>query len=300
MLDKNVTLLFGMGAGKAGTTWLHSYLSSHPECACPSVKEVNYFSQLYLPEFSKRQRKMAKKYRRHRWSLPLSFGALHEKNRRELEYYEFISDADLVRDTTHSKYLEFLASSWQGEPVISDITPSYALLGRDRIAEMASVIPHTKFVFSMRDPVERLWSYVKTQNKRKGRNKRKARLGGNFLAQRLMDRILDSGPAKFPRNSDYCFTVTELDAAVPQSDLLYQFTETVFESGNVDALTEFLGIRPFAADTGTRVNPGRRFGLDDERVARACRYLADQYRFIFDRFGDTVPQVWRERYDLFC
>ena len=37
------TLLFCVGATKAGTSWLFDYLKHHPECHLRSVKELQYF-----------------------------------------------------------------------------------------------------------------------------------------------------------------------------------------------------------------------------------------------------------------
>ena len=48
MLTTDKTVLFGIGAQKAGTSWLHSVLSSHPECHLP-VKEVHYFDTAVDP-----------------------------------------------------------------------------------------------------------------------------------------------------------------------------------------------------------------------------------------------------------
>ena len=39
-------LFFGVGAAKAGTTWLHRQLSEHPECHFRTIKELHYFSAI--------------------------------------------------------------------------------------------------------------------------------------------------------------------------------------------------------------------------------------------------------------
>lgn len=46
MMSRAVTLLFGIGAPKAGTSWLHRYLSGHPDCHFPAQKESHYFDRL--------------------------------------------------------------------------------------------------------------------------------------------------------------------------------------------------------------------------------------------------------------
>ena len=47
LLSDEQTLFFCVGAQKSGTTWLHDYLSSHPEVADAPLKEMNFFSDLH-------------------------------------------------------------------------------------------------------------------------------------------------------------------------------------------------------------------------------------------------------------
>ena len=39
-------VLFCIGAAKAGTSWLHTQLSAHPECHFRAIKELHYFDAL--------------------------------------------------------------------------------------------------------------------------------------------------------------------------------------------------------------------------------------------------------------
>ena len=43
-------LLFGIGATKAGTSWLHRYLAGHPDCALRSIKELHFFDTATDPD----------------------------------------------------------------------------------------------------------------------------------------------------------------------------------------------------------------------------------------------------------
>ncbi|HMO09356.1 MAG TPA: hypothetical protein PKD10_17180, partial [Paracoccaceae bacterium] len=40
---EGTTILLGVGATKAGTTWLWDHLSRHPECHARAIKELHYF-----------------------------------------------------------------------------------------------------------------------------------------------------------------------------------------------------------------------------------------------------------------
>jgi hypothetical protein len=42
--------MVGVGAQKAGTTWLFDYLGRHPDVAMSPIKELHYFDQIFRPE----------------------------------------------------------------------------------------------------------------------------------------------------------------------------------------------------------------------------------------------------------
>jgi hypothetical protein len=97
----------GIGAQKAGTTWLFHHLGRHPGVRFPAGKEVHFWDR--------------RGERSVEWWLSLFAGA-----------------GDGLR---------------RGE-----ITPAYALLERDRIAEIARVCPDVRLFYSLRNPIERAWS----------------------------------------------------------------------------------------------------------------------------------------------
>ena len=43
MVMPDPTVVYGVGATKAGTSWLYRYLHDHPDCAMPAVKEAHYW-----------------------------------------------------------------------------------------------------------------------------------------------------------------------------------------------------------------------------------------------------------------
>ena len=44
------TFLLGVGCQKGGTSWLHNYLSKHPNTNMGFTKEYHIFDALYMPE----------------------------------------------------------------------------------------------------------------------------------------------------------------------------------------------------------------------------------------------------------
>ena len=45
------TLMFCIGATKAGTSWLHRYISNHPESHMRGIKELHYFDALEFDDW---------------------------------------------------------------------------------------------------------------------------------------------------------------------------------------------------------------------------------------------------------
>ena len=47
---KGKTLVIGIGAQKAGTTWLYRYLRTHPQVGMSPIKELHYWDERFRPD----------------------------------------------------------------------------------------------------------------------------------------------------------------------------------------------------------------------------------------------------------
>lgn len=256
------TMFFVIGAQKAGTTWLHAYLSAHPEVSMGPVKEYGWFAYLY-PRLSD--------------GPALRFGTM----RRWLARASILKRAGQGRVAAlaaaalgQGDYLTAVRGDGHGR-AFGDISPQYAILGREAFAAMAAMHPRTRFVFVMRDPVDRLWSQLRMDG-RKGRADWAAR----------WDRDTHLG------RSDYRRTIEALEAAVPKGDILYLFFEDLFTEASIRALCGHLGIGYVTAEFGAKVYEGQAEAADPGLLAAARDRLAPVYDFIRDRFGPAVPAAW--------
>lgn len=284
------TLVFGVGAQKSATSWLDRYLREHPQVCLPVRKEQHYWTSRRLPGAPDRLPRVDAKLRR---IEAMSFIArlTRAPKRCEGDRAWALTDA-MLRDRSdqHGAYADVLFQTYRGEPVVGEITPAYALLGAAAFQEMASLAGDVRFVFVMRDPVERLLSGA-----RQSAIKRRIRDGvvGEGMAERLQ------GALRNPQDPDllksrYDLTVQRLESVVPRERVCYLFFETLFRQEEIDRLTGFLGIEPRAATIERKVNASDaradRMFEDAENDAREV--LAPVYDFVRSRFGAQVPAAW--------
>lgn len=288
------SFLFGIGAQKSGTTWIYNLLKSHPECHCSEIKEFHYFDVIHLKgeqvHVARRQELLEKLLR----------AGSKEKNRNQSVSLEQIARLKALLDMypaykgDHSRYRSLVLEGYSNQKIACDITPAYATLDREAFREMASIAP-SLFLFTMRDPVDRMWSQIRmfvTVNS--------GRQTPESLREACVQRVRDVHAAgrlpKIPR-ANYVRTIKELEASVPSNRILYLFYEDLFNGAGIDRLWRFLDVAQHPAETALRSNPGQSAELPEEAEALLLDGLREQYYAAFERFGDGLPAQWRTRLD---
>lgn len=285
-------LFYCVGAQKAGTSWLADALSRHPDCHVPRRKELHYWTLAAGPVAPDER---ARRLRYLRWARRRLAAALLRPSPARLRSAAWVvrrarDEVATLGDPSVERYLDRLMAGHRGQPVVGEATPDYAVLGRDAFAAMAALHPGARFVFVMRDPVERLWSSVRHRFRTDvgGDDALEARIQQAFAA------ALDPRRRIF-RMSDYRATIEALDAAVGSERVHYLFYETMRSRPEMDRLGAFLGLGPVAFEAERRRNAGTRAGLvpDAATLRRARAALDPVYRYVADRFAGASPAGWR-------
>ncbi|AGT07640.1 sulfotransferase family protein [Paracoccus aminophilus] len=155
--------IIGIGAQKAGTTWLSQMLGQHPGVWAPPLKEIQYFNYLHNPE--------------HRDWLPWHFrrGKANIEKRyatRGEEMPGVVSQylSRITRDPMFTRhwYKQVFAPAPEGTQPM-DVTPEYSTLPEDGVAEVAKFLPEARFIYIIRHPVDRAISQMKMNITRAGR-----------------------------------------------------------------------------------------------------------------------------------
>lgn len=273
-------LFWGLGAEKAGTTWLHAYLASHPQVKVPGVfKEQQYWSGLHLPGGDMfRPKTFPERVR-------IALLPMVKRDARTREWAARQRAVTAARPD-HRDHATALLAGWRGERAVGEISPPYALLPASVLAEMASLSPRARFFFVMRDPVDRAVSAARMY----------ARIGGEGMdAEALLERALSGEDTRLLDQSDYARTLAALDAAGVTERTHVLFYETMFAQGQMDRLCAFLGVDPHPAATEDVVFSFNDRGLEipDPLLARLRERLAPVYVAVRARFGTGVPGAWR-------
>lgn len=284
----DVTLLYGIGATKAGTSWMHAWLSGHPDVHLWMHKELHYFDAIDDGRVMQQIDAICDR----RAALRAKMKAADDPARRAdlaLRVAEIDRYLGLIGPgrLDAAAYLDFLCHGRGTARVVGDITPAYALLSVDRMRFMAGLAPVTRFVYLLRDPVDRLWSNLRAMA---------AARGGDAAAvaaraRRLFDRWAAGQERAVDARCDYGGALRRLFAAVPESGRFVAFHEELFAGPVAGRLCAFLGIagHPLPARA---VNRGPEVALDRDRRSIAADRLARQYDEVKSLIG-RLPDRWQ-------
>jgi len=290
---KNLPGFLGIGAQRAGTSWLYRQLCLHPEIWMPPVKELHYFDRsphyaspndlatvsLYARIFGQEPRQRARtgtgiktiarylaqgKIRQALWWSRWTFGFYND------DWY---------------RRLFAQAASWQ---ISGEITPSYSILEDNDIARMHKVNPEMKIIFLLRNPVERAWSAIRFHV-----------LMGTPLhldSPSEIKSVLEHPGMRL--RGDYERTLAHYLKYFDTSQILICFYDAIRHDPDrlMADITAFLGVQPFAPtsiNSETIVNKSPDHTIPDQ----VQEYLLETYLPMIGRMAKTLgsyPLLWEK------
>ncbi len=288
------TFLLGVGCQKGGTTWLHKHLSGHPQCDMGIFKEYHALNVHYLPDdpFSRHLyrdalRKVAVATRRLEADFPTRGADLHATFSMYSRRIQFFTDL--------KSYADYFAalSLREGIRLVGDITPAYAILDAQHFSTVRQLLEkrglRVKVVFLMRDPVDRIYSYMRMLVK----NGTVARSDFSLSAEELFER--DFAKEEASLRTRYDRTIGELEKAFEREDIFLDFYETIFNKDRICQLSQFLGIDPTEPRLSEIVNESLVAGELPSQVAIQARaFYDDVYEYCVKRFGaGKINKIWK-------
>ena len=271
-----------VGAQKCGTTWLYENLISHPGIGMPPVKELQYFNEIWLPY----QRDWAQGHRRKQvldhleWYLknvPRSdWNAGHINNVMQ------ISEAPICDDWYGRIFGEF-----PDDIVLGEMTPEYALLPLMGYQHILRLNKNAKFIFLVRDPIERAWSQIKMIVRNEGR-------------EPSIDTYLDILKYDDIRmRSDYYETINTIRQAGVETNLYVNTIDAIIAEPQrtLQEICQFIGV-PFEKIDLSRAKDIVHAGIPGPIPPELIQPMWEQLAVCYNRFENFAPeqaQQWRER-----
>jgi len=286
--DAGAAVLFGLGATKAGTSWLYRYLAGHPDCHLRTVKELHFFDadapeklKFQLRQLQGRKVKLTQSLAD---ALPVG-GTEWRRIDRQLRDVEAL--LAVQRSRARSDYMVYLTEGQGTKSLVADITPAYALLPEATLAEMAGLSARTRFVYLMRDPVARLWSHVRMLAARA------AGRGAGVVAAvgEVFETVMAGRDPGVTDRGDYRAALERFDRAIPEGRLHVAFFEELFSGDTLARLCAFAGIAPVEGRYDRKVHEGVRVDMTAAQRARALAMLRPQYDYVAARMG-RLPDPW--------
>ena len=253
--------LLGVGAQKAGTSWLYQQLHTRPDADFGCLKEYHVHDARTIPELKRFRQLNGKPLQPRTWVQPRTW----------LRQW-------FIRNPGHyADYFQWLLSRprLRGAQIrlTGDITPSYALLSADTLKGINTSFQargiSVKPVFLMRDPIERLISSQRMKLRKQG-----LRDAATEVAT-LRKRVAKGSGLR----SNYGQTLEALDQAFGLEHCFVGLFETLFTKPTYSELCNFLSIPYKEPAWGEKVNvSATKTVIPDDLLAEMGRQHADDLK----------------------
>ncbi len=291
------TVLYCVGATKAGTTWLYRHLHEHPSCSLPAVKEAHYWDTFdpvaqanQIRNFKKRLQAL-RTLREEAVDRDRADGTIWRVNNADRRIQSMAKlIVTLGEDRSYdTAYAAWLAGEAEDAKLVADITPNYATLPESTLNRMLNLSETTKFVYLMRDPIDRLWSHVRMQALRNATADENYEAKATHILWRVVKRKREP---HIMERGDYPATVSKLRRVVPKERLLVGFTEELFTPDGLKKLSAFLGIDYVPANE-QRAHVGEHAPMEEILRPRVAAFLQHQYDWVATNVG-PLPARWQD------
>jgi len=272
--------VLGVGAQKAGTTWLHYYLAAQPVSDFGFSKEYHVFDAASSQDSGVLRRARRK-----------ALEALRREDRDKAGAFavwrmNFILNPESYFDYFTSRLRQ------DGVELTGDITPSYAMLEQDVFERIdtefrqrdVTVFP----IFLMRDPVYRLQSMARMSL----RGRAQAATKADEITK--MERLLRQDGAV--KRSQYPETIRTLYAVFGRERVHLDLYETVFTDAAARRLSDFLGLDLGPPPVSEKKNVSK---TDNDLAEEEYWHFRERLGHVYEEVGELtdldVDRHWQFR-----
>lgn len=229
MIDR---LFLSVGAMKAGTTWLYEQLRHHPEIFFTPEKEVHYFANVGGIENQLNHRNRLLKLKAVLERFGKGNPSFIAENIELIDWYVNYAGAKKIDDEWYQKLYKNA-----GDRVCSDFSNLYCQMELDGWERVRKVAKNIKVVYTLRNPIDRIWSHYKFHLKWIGKETEVLDLGIEEF-----ENIIDK--KYFWANAQYAKNYVRLKSALSENELILLYFDDFRSSPDLmlNRICEFLGV----------------------------------------------------------
>lgn len=278
----------GIGAQKAGTSWLSHNLRQHPGIWRLPVKEFHFFDEPVAPmQFRALRPTLANP----RWKklvareMPLTL----------VDPRRWPNARWLLRFATASRTDETYRALMAGPAarIGGDVTPAYARLDDCEVARIRRVLPEARVIYLLRDPLSRAWSQASMHFRKRGSPDIES------VPRDVLLRFFTQDSVR--RNGDYLRTLDIWERHFCQEQIHVDFLERVAQDpqGVLEDVLKFIGVTGRARVSRVDLAQPRNSGHAPPLPPDMARVLADQFHDTVTschrRFNNAFTAAWVDR-----
>ena len=279
----------GIGAQKAGTTWLHHNLQHHPDIYLPPLKELHYFDNQHHSLYTRLQQKKA------------YYRIAVEEFKDEITRLGFLRDSSKLAWLT--RYLFWPRSDrWYASLfpdreniVCGEITPAYGILDASVLEQVAHCMPQAKIIYLIRNPIHRSWSSLRMFES--FNNRTVESLSPNRIIQMMMS-------GGIFRHSEYLANLGRWERFFDRGQIFVGFMDEVKNDPTklLRKIHQFLGVdsdESFIPETiSTARNVHKKGTIPEPVLATITEFYFDKIVELHDFFDNEYTASWlREAQD---
>jgi hypothetical protein len=231
-MDYNNRIKFiGIGAMKAGTSWLHYNFGKLSQIYSTPIKEIHYFdrSSKYYSVKHWSTKGFFSRFFNFQWQVAnlsrIGSTIKKDKNYKQIGFYlkwYFLNYTD--------KWYFSLFKNCPDNCITGEITPAYSMLDTEDIKHMYSILPNVKIIYLLRNPIERSLSQYQY-------SKQKGLIGSNI------DFYTFFNSKEHQKRSKYVETIERYMSVYPKDQILICFFDAIkFNPKDLlENILEFIG-----------------------------------------------------------
>jgi hypothetical protein len=245
----------GIGAQRAGTTWLHKMLIQHHDIYASATKELHFFDE--RPNYTGYQ----------------GIGSPDQRF-----YYN-------LNSTSHWRWYKRQFKQAENANIVGEITPFYATLSEQRVSYIAEKLHHPKIIYILRNPIQRAWSAF-----RRAWFLETGHTNDDFDTDVTLKTIMY--PAKLI-HGDYIRNTSIYEKIFGVDRILYLFYDDIVRkpSDVLHQIWTFFKVAPLhlsEPEIHKKVNTAPGFAIPGPIENVLAQYYGDQMFFIKQKFNRTL------------